>query len=174
MAKRLNGVLVVRGAGRPTAWQEANTAWAVAIANEVQRQQVEKGFVATGDSLDEYIVRVLKSEVNVTMAHYIAYLTKGTGRMPGTMPPVDVIATWIKVKGIEPEEGSIEDLAWAIAKKMEQEGNVVYQHPNKGIDLMGAIDQAWREEANSIGLIVANRAAEDLTISFQKKGFKVT
>lgn len=44
------------------------------------------------------------------------------GRAAGKMPPVENILNWVRAKGITPETGTQTGLAWAIAKKIAQEG----------------------------------------------------
>ena len=66
---------------------------------------------------------------------YIYYLQNG--RKPGGRPPIKVIRQWIDDKGIVPEKGSKDSLAWAIAKKIEQEGTTIYKAG--GSDLVSGI-----------------------------------
>ena len=66
---------------------------------------------------------------------YIYYLQNG--RKPGGRPPIKVIRQWIDDKGIVPDKGSKDSLAWAIAKKIEQDGTTIYKAG--GSDLVSGI-----------------------------------
>lgn len=57
-------------------------------------------------------------------ARYIYVLE--TGRRPGKMPPVSKILSWIESKGIS-FEGKAESLAWAISKKIAQQGTTLFK-----------------------------------------------
>ena len=93
---------------------------------------------------------------------YIYYLQYG--RKPGGRPPIKAIRQWIDDKGITPEKGSKDSLAWAIAKKIEQEGTTIYKAG--GSDLVsGIFNEALQ---NSIEQDFANLIASEISSEILK------
>lgn len=89
------------------------------------RRLVSLDKVATGtliDSLDYDVVETAdKVILEIISVDYLQWVDKG--RLPGSMPPVDAIERWVRVKGITAYDGkSDRQLAWAIAKKIERDG----------------------------------------------------
>src|SRR5437868_10822320 len=50
------------------------------------------------------------------------------GRGPGGMPPVFKIEQWIYDKGIIPEKISVKSLAFLIARKIKEQGTILFRH----------------------------------------------
>lgn len=74
----------------------------------------------------------LLSDMPGRKTNYIRTLEHG--RKPGARPPVSAIKEWIEVKGITPQKGSKDSLAWAIATKIGQSGTKIHrQGGNSGI-----------------------------------------
>ncbi|MDY3521320.1 hypothetical protein PG614_02405 [Riemerella anatipestifer] len=68
--------------------------------------------------------------------HYSEQLAKG--REGGSLPPVEAIEKWVKVKfGLSGKEAR--QRAWAIAKKIEQSGTTHYQ--KGGTDLLEVLEE---------------------------------
>lgn len=167
-------VRIKRSVGRPSSFENALTLWAVRVAEEVQRQQVEKDFVATGESLDNYVVNVVKrNNVDLLIPQYLTYSMEGTGRKPGTVPNINALEKWIHDKGIEPDAGqTINSLAWAMGIKMAEEGNQVYRGDREGIELIETIEKSFSDNADDMAMIVANAAADALVVNFKKSTVK--
>ena len=95
---------------------------------------------------------------------YIYYLQNG--RKPGGRPPIKVIRQWIDDKGIVPDKGSKDSLAWAIAKKIEQDGTTIYKAG--GSDLVsGIFNEALQNsiESDFANLIASEISSEILNIA---------
>lgn len=54
-----------------------------------------------------------------------------TGRRPGKRPPIDVIEQWVKDKPIVPQGISTRSLAFLIARKIGEEGSLLYRQGGK-------------------------------------------
>jgi len=164
-------VKIRRGVGRPSGVARANTAFAVSVGEELQRQQVQGDFVATGDSLDSYEAIVRNDDsVELQMDSYLAYSIAGTGSPPGgDVRNVGELAKWIEVKNIKPPNNwSVISFAWAIAKKHQAEGNQVYRNERRGMDLIGAIEDGFDRVGDQVATIIADESADKLIAIFKK------
>ena len=66
-----------------------------------------------------------------------------TGRKPGKRPPLDVIEAWVKAKPVQPPDGmSTRSLAYLIAKKIGEEGSLLYRQGGKS----GVISKSINDE----------------------------
>jgi len=95
---------------------------------------------------------------------YIYYLQNG--RKAGGRPPIKVIRQWIDDKGILPNKGSKDSLAWAIAKKIEKEGTTIWKAG--GSDLVsGIFNEALQQsiEADFANLIASEISSEIINIA---------
>lgn len=95
---------------------------------------------------------------------YIYYLQNG--RKAGGRPPIKVIRQWIDDKGILPNKGSKDSLAWAIAKKIEEEGTTIWKAG--GSDLVsGIFNEALQQsiESDFANLIASEISSEILNIA---------
>jgi hypothetical protein len=95
---------------------------------------------------------------------YIYYLQNG--RKAGGRPPIKVIRQWIDDKGILPNKGSKDSLAWAIAKKIEEEGTTIWKAG--GSDLVsGIFNEALQQsiEADFANLIASEISSEIINIA---------
>mgnify|MGYP001188897238 FL=1 len=95
---------------------------------------------------------------------YIYYLQNG--RKAGGRPPIKVIRQWIDDKGILPNKGSKDSLAWAIAKKIEEEGTTIWKAG--GSDLVsGIFNESLQQsiEADFASLIASEISSEIINIA---------
>lgn len=101
--------------------------YAQAWANAYKAELIANGKRATGD-----LIRSVKGYVKIEGEVYSAVLNVADyykyvefGRREGRkMPPVSAILKWVEVKPVIPRENGIskEQLAWAIAKKIQRDG----------------------------------------------------
>ena len=132
----------------------------------IQRRGASGSFAspvnASGQLADSIKYTIDGYRLKVQGNDYIYYLQHG--RKPGGRPPVKVIRQWIDDKGIIPTKGSKDSLAWAIAKKIEQEGTTIYKAG--GSDLVsGIFNEALR---NSIEQDFANLIASEISSEILK------
>ena len=101
--------------------------YAQAWANAYRAELIANGKRASGE-----LIRSIKGEVKIenevysavlNVADYYKYVEYGR-RKGGKMPPVSAILKWVEVKPVIPRENGIskEQLAWAIAKKIQRDG----------------------------------------------------
>lgn len=71
-----------------------------------------------------------------------------TGRKPGKRPPLDAVEAWVKAKPITPPDGmSTRSLAYLIAKKIGEEGSLLYRQGGKsGVISRSINDQVIKED----------------------------
>ena len=152
-----------RPPGRPSHAERALWNWAFEVAKDLELYQQELDFVASGASLDMYEVAITKkNQVSLSWADYLKYSTAGRGRKPGGgMAPIEAIVDWLKVKGIQPEEGTIEGMAWAIAKKQQQEGNYVHRGKRPGLPVELVINESFDRIGDQLAFEVAQGVADD-------------
>ncbi len=73
------------------------------------------------------------------------------GRPPGKQPPTDVIEKWLRRAGIRPENNrdskgrfiklNYRSLAFIIARKIGEEGSMIYRGDKPGIDYVGGLEK---------------------------------
>jgi len=161
-------VKVTRSVGRPTKVEEGLTDWAVRVAEEMQAEQVAKHFVASGRSLKSYEVVITKNTVELFWASYLHFSLEGIGRQPGKQPPLNAIVQWLIDKKIKPEgKTTLRGLAYIIARKMGEEGNLVFRGARSGIDLDDILENSFDDIKNEMALEVSQEAA--LQMSFKEK-----
>lgn len=95
---------------------------------------------ATGKSSDS--LRYEASEDHFTLYGDKSFVWMEQGRAPGGQPPLDNIVDWVEAKGIQPDEGTQESLAWAIVKKIEREGTKAFQSGKRRDVYSSVITQA--------------------------------
>ena len=101
---------------------------------DLKADQVSKGLYSSGKSAES-----LQADSNTEggLLYGSAYFYQQiVGRKPGRMPPVSDIIAWIEAKGIQPENGTVEGLAWAIAKKIAKEGTDIHEGKSQGLDFI--------------------------------------
>lgn len=156
-------VKVIRPVGRPSFIEVELLNWGKYVATKMEQEQRAQDFIATGDSLDTYEVEVVKrNQVEIRMADYLKYSIEGRGRKPGgKMAPLSAILDWIEVKGIQPQEGtSLNSLAFLIARKQRDEGNLVHRNERLGIPIDMILAESWDQFSDQLAYGVALGAAE--------------
>jgi len=69
-----------------------------------------------------------------------------TGRKPGKRPPIDVIEQWVKDKPLSLDGRSSRSVAFLIARKIGEEGSLLYRQGGKsGVISKSINDQAVKE-----------------------------
>jgi len=143
------------------------------LVEEYRRNLIEHGHRATGNLISSLHTVVHVGEgsfsVDLYLEDYYKYLEKE--RLKGSLPPVNKILEWIQVKPILPhpnEDGKLpteEQLAWAIAKNMENEGAPTKDGKQVPAtkDLANAMESA---EQNYLGRI-EEAVATDLQAQFK-------
>lgn len=157
-------VKVTRSVGRPTKVEEGLADWAIRVAEEMQAEQEAKDFVASGRSLRSYEVVITQNTVELLWASYLRFSLEGVGRRPGSYPPINAIVQWLKQKKIKPEGMSLNGLAFIIARKMAEEGNLVFRKKRSGIDLDDIIENSWDVISDEMALEVAQEAAAHMSV----------
>lgn len=120
---------------------------------------------ASGEWLQSLEVVAENDKGIIRGKHYSKQLAKG--REGGSLPPIDAIEKWVKVKfGLSGSEAR--QRAWAIAKKIERSGTRYYQQG--GTDLLEVLEeprvtQFIREE---LGAIARVKVAEELKRNAQQ------
>ena len=100
------------------------------IDNFLKPKFIELGMNASGQWLDSLEPRIVDGNGEIWGVDYTYWLANG--RKPGKIPPVSALIPWVNAKfGIGGKEAV--SIAWAVAKKIEQEGTSYY--PN-GTDLL--------------------------------------
>lgn len=132
------------------------------ILRQGARGQFSSPVNASGALADSIKYTIDGYRLKVQGNDYIYYLQYG--RKAGGRPPIKAIRQWIDDKGITPEKGSKDSLAWAIAKKIEQEGTTIYKAG--GSDLVsGIFNEALQ---NSIEQDFANLIASEISSEILK------
>jgi hypothetical protein len=74
-----------------------------------------------------------------------------TGRKPGKRPPINVIEQWIKNKPLNLDGISSKSLAFLIARKIGEEGSLLYrQGGNSGVISKSINDQIIKEKLTDV------------------------
>jgi hypothetical protein len=102
----------------------------------------------------------------ISMLWYGETVDKGIGRGPGKMPPVRDITAWIRNKSIpKPAELTVDQFAWAIAKKISKTGT--NPKAREFIDSsFQLVKTQWGDKA--IEQAGAEQIEQQLTLAFQK------
>ena len=163
-------VKVTRNVGRPTKVEEGLVDWGVRVAEEMQDQQIAKDFVASGRSLKQYEVVIAKPNVvDILWASYLQFSLEGVGRQPGSYPPINAIVQWLIDKKIKPsKKQTLNSLAFVIARKMAEEGNMVFRGKRSGIDLDDILENSWYDIKDEMALEVAQEAATHMAVNEKK------
>jgi len=100
------------------------------IDNFLKPKFISLGMNATGQWLESLEPRVVNGVGQIWGMDYTYWLAHG--RRPGKMPPITPLITWVTAKfGIGGSEAK--SVAFAVAKKLEKEGNEYYP---QGTDLL--------------------------------------
>lgn len=161
--------VVKYNAGKPTNVQRAVAGVLLDICVDLQTFLFDNDRIATGESINDIRIDVYKSSYTVTVAGQFQYAL--TGRKAGKMPPIQPIQEWIEVKGITPDKGSIEGMAWGVAKNIAKFGTNP-PHFTKA-DLAIIIERAYKRYEDRISSFMAQDSLDVLSVIFTKNGFKV-
>lgn len=166
----MGNIRVRNQVGKQGAVSKALEVYALAVGDELQMQQVDKEFIATGKTLDQYVVLVEpRNRVSLMVPEYYHTFVEDFGRLPGTFPNIGEIAKWIEVKGIKPEKGqTINQLASAMSVYMMYFGNQVFRGEREGINVEESINDAWDVCKHKIGMLIAEESADLMLKSFYK------
>jgi len=128
MAISVRGPRIFRPVGRPSMEQITMEATLFSCATDYQEWQVINNRIATGSSINSWVVRIKKTTNNLILVGnlgaiaYIDYVLFGRGS--GTPPPVQNILTWLRIKNITSNTKSDRQLAFAIAKSIGNNGTM--------------------------------------------------
>lgn len=158
--------------GRPTQIERALADWAFEVAMRMHHEQVARDFVATGQSLDEYEVVVTKpNTVELQTADYIRFSVEG--RPPGGFPPLNVFVEWIQVKPIPIPAGyTLNGLAYVMARKQANEGNMVWRGERPGIPMQEIIEESFDDEMPEQATMLAIEASNRILKSMKPNKFR--
>jgi hypothetical protein len=96
------------------------------------KQLQEKNFNLSGGTANSINAEIMDvagiSRGVLTVPKHFLTLVEGIGRKPGTMPPVQEIAEWVRKRNLDISP-------WAIAINMKNKGNAVYRKERRGIEL---------------------------------------
>lgn len=123
------------------------------FVRELKREFEEQGHSATGTALNSFRADLTSEadtyKINIWGVDYAKYVNDG--RRAGSLPPVDAIEEWVKIRGIA-QGDEARGVAWAIAKAIEKEGSPTqgsYKFSNNG-RRKGFIDQIAKEQLEAL------------------------
>lgn len=132
-----------------------------AIQNAIKTKRVTKfGAVNSSGRLHDSVeIKYTENGFQILANDYIGTLI--WGRKPGSFPPISAIESWIQEKPISSSLPS-KSLAYAIATKMQKEGNMVWR-THKGAN-SGLLEEALSQDKfdNFIELL-ASKSVTNLT-----------
>ncbi len=151
-------VKIIRNIGRPTNVEYNIQSWAEEIANWFINWQMENDKIATAESINSYEIIVNHNEVILSAVGYIKYVLEGRG--PGKFPPPEVIKKWIEAKPINfnPDEITLNSLAYLIGRKISREGTNPPKLQDQNISLI----------INQIGIKYLERISEETAENVSK------
>jgi hypothetical protein len=104
----------------------------------------------TGQSADSLGYRIVGTELTI-FSSLKFFTVLETGRKPGKRPPISVIEQWIKDKPIIPDGISTRSLAFLIARKIGEEGSLLYRNGGKsGVISKSINDQVIKEKLTDV------------------------
>jgi len=132
------------------------------IVEQLVKTIDDKGHRATGD-LQASIKSVVKAsgsdyEITITGKDYAKFVDKGVPK--GTMVSAEALAKWIEVKGIATGELEVKNLAFAIQRKIFNEGSIQFRQKKKGF-----IDVMLDANAKKIFQMVLDLFKTEITVS---------
>lgn len=134
------------------------------LIQDIQQNMIDRDQVATGETSDSLTYKVEQSGGVISMtifgARHIGALEEG--RRPGGLPPVWKIQRWIQAKGLDLS-------AWAVARKMADEGSLLYREGGDSGTLTTVLTPERAEEIkNAIGQEVIREARFDIINQLRK------
>lgn len=125
------------------------------IKNEILAEMESGGFNASGRTANSFEINIEEYYGELTgLRSFQTLVAKrltdgGKGRGPtvnsGDGQLYRSILQWIQDKGIEPETGTIEGMAYAITKTIHKKGTEIYRGKREGIDLKGIANKHIEE-----------------------------
>jgi len=104
----------------------------------------------TGQSAESLGYRIVGNELTI-FSSLKFFTVLETGRKPGKRPPISVIEQWIKDKPITPYGISTRSLAFLIARKIGEEGSLLYRQGGKsGVISKSINDQVIKEKLTDV------------------------
>jgi hypothetical protein len=104
----------------------------------------------TGKSAESLGYRIVGTELTI-FSSLKFFTVLETGRKPGKRPPISVIEQWIKDKPIIPDGISTRSLAFLIARKIGEEGSLLYRDGGKsGVISKSINDQVIKEKLTDV------------------------
>ncbi len=129
------------------------------------QDQEDKKIRASGES-----AKSLKSKTKEVSGNITGTLTgagyfyfQEYGRSPGTLPPVDAIKKWIKAKGIQPKDGKVDSLAWAIAMKIKKSGTKAKRNESPRLAVLDIIEAEMEASRDEIRKAMFDQFKTDTT-----------
>ncbi len=125
----------------------------------IQENLANTGTNASGETSQSLASDMVDdNRVQVSGKKYI-YVVE-TGRKAGKMPPIEGIMKWLETGKVS-ISGSIESAAWAIAKKIGEEGSKLFRDGGRTDIITPAVDdQRIDELVNEIANAEANNIAD--------------
>lgn len=96
------------------------------LVNRLQRELISQDKVSSGTLVNTINFNVNGTELTINLQGYAKYVNEG--RQPGSFPPPQAIETWIRERGIIPQNmtGDLQQqqrsLAYVIGRKIERDG----------------------------------------------------
>jgi hypothetical protein len=116
---------------------ETHVQWYLTTVKVGLIKQIQaRGLSASGTTIEHITVLMEDGKGYLKVPSHFHTLV--TGRKPGKMPPIEEIAEWIKIRGLDISP-------WAVAKSIAKKGSLIHQRKKQGVDLRGEIN-AHREE----------------------------
>ena len=103
-----------------------------AFNESIQEALASKKINASGEASRSLRVEVSNNIVRSIGIFYLEFLDTGRGR--GKMPPISKLIEWAKIKFGKSEEESTQ-IAWAVARNIQQLGTLIFRNNKKGIEL---------------------------------------
>ena len=103
------------------------------VISDILLDQESKNIRASGKSAQSLRFEATPDGGKLFGVDYFKYQERGRG--PGGFPPIQSIIDWVNSKGITPESGSIEGMAFAISKKIAKNGTDIFQGKREGLSI---------------------------------------
>lgn len=121
---------------------------AMNILVNAKRRLASNGSIATGALRASGSVH--KYDLNVNVGFYEDYaLWVEYGRKSGKIPPVEMIAEWVRKKHLASDEEEVNSIAWAISFGIKKNGikarpflSPAYEEEKNRTDIQGILDRA--------------------------------
>lgn len=134
------------------------------VKKDTVQDQLSKNIKASGKSAASLEI---KADGNGGQLLGSAYFYQQIhGRRPGKMPPVSDLLAWVKVKGIGSSEQQQKGIAWAISKKIANEGTDIFKGKRAGLDWEIIINDNTKALMEALGENVMAEVTNNLIKEF--------